>query len=96
MRTRAQENTGLSSQEVSRIMRKKPGLGACGFAHPENGNIHGRFHHNIFIQQADTQELLRVNNSVGAKYLDNLSATTYTELAQHFTILTYGYPFQIL
>ena len=38
---------------------------------------------NILIQQADIQEPLRLPNSEGAEYLDNLGATIHTKLFQH-------------
>ena len=43
---------------------------------------------NILIQQADIPELILSQNSEGAEYLENLSATINTKLFQHFTKLT--------
>ena len=43
---------------------------------------------NIFIQQADIHDLLQLQNSEGAEYLDDLSATINTKLFQLFLMWT--------
>jgi len=42
----------------------------------------------ILIRQVDMQELLRLQNSEGAEYLDNLSATINTKVFQRFAMLS--------